>query len=621
MFSNFIYLIVALLIYTTHPLSEDTNFPPAETFILFFSLIIIFASFTWVQFHRLEKQIPKLFRFQAGVCGQDRFSRLDHNFNAMLTRQFVIAIVIFAINIYGLSLPSFFTDISFFSVIPTCQAFVFLGLFGFYLTVVWACAYGSYHKLYATDVPRRSYILSNISFSVPVLLPWLLLSGIADIIHALPYDTPKHLLSTTEGEIIYFLVFLFVIAMIGPVMIQKFWRCKPLEAGYERTRIENLCRKAGMEYANILYWPIFGGRMITAGVMGLIKRFRYILVTDSLLTFLRPEEIEAVIAHEIGHIKKKHLLFYLFFFVGYMLLSYATFDTVIYFIISSEPVFNLINSAGLKQTTAISAMLTLFVILIFVIYFRYIFGYFMRNFERQADAYVYTLFENAKPLISTFEKIALTSGQSPDKPNWHHFSITERVEYLKKCEKDKTWITRHDQKIRKSIAAYIFGVFLIGCLGYHLNFSETGRKLNNHFLEKTIRRAIEKEPDNPEFHSVLGDICYQAKNYEGTIAAYKQSLNLKPANPQVMNNLAWLYATCEDEKLRDPEKAIVLAQKAVASENAPHILDTLAESYYVNGQFEKAVSPGKKALGLSKTNHSYYEKQLKKFTEAAEKEQ
>ncbi|RLC15978.1 MAG: hypothetical protein DRI57_12015, partial [Deltaproteobacteria bacterium] len=131
MFSNFIYLIVALLIYTTHPLSEDTNFPPAETFILFFSLIIIFASFTWVQFHRLEKQIPKLFRFQAGVCGQDRFSRLDHNFNAMLTRQFVIAIVIFAINIYGLSLPSFFTDISFFSVIPTCQAFVFLGLFGF----------------------------------------------------------------------------------------------------------------------------------------------------------------------------------------------------------------------------------------------------------------------------------------------------------------------------------------------------------------------------------------------------------------------------------------------------------------------------------------------------------
>ena len=68
-----------------------------------------------------------------------------------------------------------------------------------------------------------------------------------------------------------------------------------------------------MGYANILYWPIFGGRMITAGVMGLIKKFRYILVTNGLLQMLEPEEIDAVIAHEIGHIKKQHLLFYLLF--------------------------------------------------------------------------------------------------------------------------------------------------------------------------------------------------------------------------------------------------------------------------------------------------------------------
>ena len=65
--------------------------------------------------------------------------------------------------------------------------------------------------------------------------------------------------------------------------------------------------------------------MITAGVMGLIKQFRYILVTRSLLQRLTPYEIEAVIAHEIGHVKKKHLLFYLIFFAGYMLISYALF--------------------------------------------------------------------------------------------------------------------------------------------------------------------------------------------------------------------------------------------------------------------------------------------------------
>jgi hypothetical protein len=133
------------------------------------------------------------------------------------------------------------------------------------------------------DLSRKAYVASNIAFSVPVLLPWLLLSGIADLILALPFDLPRRVLTSPEGETAYFLVFLFAVAVLGPVIIQKFWRCRPLEAGYFRRRIEALCRRADLKYADILYWPIFGGRMITAGVMGLIAPFRYILVTDALL--------------------------------------------------------------------------------------------------------------------------------------------------------------------------------------------------------------------------------------------------------------------------------------------------------------------------------------------------
>ncbi|MDM8549605.1 M48 family metalloprotease [Desulfobacterales bacterium HSG2] len=527
-----------------------------------------------------------------------------------------MAVLLFAIDIYGLNLTSFFADISFFVRIPTCLALIFQGIFAFYLAIVWACAYKPYQKLYTSDMSERSYVLSNISFCVPILLPWFLLSGITDIINVLPYDLPKDFLSTTEGEAIYFFVFLFAVAVTGPVLIQKFWRCRPLNAGYDRRRIENLCRRADLEYADILYWPIFGGRMITAGVMGLVKRFRYILVTDGLLRYLSPEEIDAVIAHEIGHIKKKHLLFYMFFLCGYLLLSYATFNLVIYFIIYSEPLFRFISGAGLNQATITSAIFSLVIILIFVIYFRYVFGYFMRNFERQADAYVYTLFENGKHLISTFEKIVLTSGQPPDKPNWHHFSIAERIGYLKKCEKDKIWITRHDQKIKKSIAAYLAGILLIAGIGYNLNFGETGRKMNARILEKTIQRAIERNADNPALHSMLGDICYDSGKYERTIAAYEKSLKLKPDNPQVLNNLAWLYATCKDERLRDLKKSLTLAQKAAASDGSPHILDTLAESYYLNGQFESAVSVGRRALELSQKNRFYYKKQLEKFMNA-----
>ena len=608
MFSNFIYFIVVLLIYSTYQPSENTNFTAPVTLFLFVCLIIIFAAITWIQFNRVEKQILKQYPFHH-----------DHKFRSTLTRQSILAILLFSIDIYGLNLTSFLINIPFFNIIPTFQALLFLMLFTGYLAIVWACAYNPYRRLYPTDLPRKTYILSQISFSIPILLPWVLLSGIADIINALPFDLPKRFLSTPEGEITYFLVFLFAIAIVGPAMIQKFWRCKPLEIGYHRSRIEELCRKAGMEYANILSWPIFGGKMITAAVMGLIKKFRYILVTQGLLHMLEPEEIDAVIAHEIGHIKKKHLLFYLLFFVGYMIISYATFNLLIYSIVFSETIYRLINSTGLDQTAVTTSIFSLVIIIIFLIYFRFIFGYFMRNFERQADTYVYALFDSAKPLISTFEKIAATSGEHPDRPNWHHYSITKRIEYLKKCESDKIWITRHENKIKKSIAVYLAGIFLLCGVGYNLNFGETGKKLNKHYFLKVIQRQLEKTPDNPLLYSTLGDLYYSNNNYPETIKAYEQSLWINLNNPHALNNLAWLYATCEIESFRNPKKALELAKRAVQLEESPHILDTLAESYYVNGLFEQAISVERRALEITTKDRDYYQKQLLKFKLAMKK--
>ncbi|MBU4344321.1 MAG: M48 family metalloprotease [Desulfobacteraceae bacterium] len=605
MFSNFIYLIIVLLIYTTYQPSEETNFAPLETSALFFSLIIAFIFFVRLQFRKLEKQISEQSPYH-----------LDYKFNSTLSRLSITAIVLFAINIYGLSLPSFLINVSVFTTIPTLQALLFIGLFVFYIAIVWGFAYRVYQKLNMDGMSGREYIFSNISFSIPVLIPWFLLSGIADIINALPFELPKYLLSTTEGEIIYFMVFLLGVSIIGPEMIRKFWRCKPLEPGFHRSRIENLCQKAGVEYAEILSWPISGGRMITAGVMGLIKKFRYILVTNTLLRFLEPEEIDAVIAHEIGHIKRKHLWFYLLFFVGYLVFSYAGFDLIIYLIIYADLLFSIINIAGFDRTAVYSTVLSLVTIIIFLVYFRFIFGFFMRNFERQADIHVYTLCKSSKPLISSLEKIALTSGQASDKPNWHHFSIKERIEYLKRCETDKRWIIFHNQKIRKSIAAYLAVMILIGGIGYKLNFGETKDRLNKYFFEKIILRELEKTPDNHELHKALGDLFYSRKNYAKTIEAYERSLTCLPDNPQVLNNLAWLFATCDDEKFRDPKRAVMLARKAVQLKEAPHILDTLAESFYVNNQIQDAIATERRALDLAKKNRSYYEKQLEKFVKA-----
>jgi Zn-dependent protease with chaperone function len=606
MFSNFIYFIVVLLIYATYQPATETNFTPLDTALLFAALHALFIAYNRSLFKGLERRVPG-----------ESFTRLDHRFNSRLTRQSILAIALFGIDIYGLNLPSFFVSLPLFDHIPTLLALVFLTLFVAYLVVVWAFAYDVYRHLYGRDLSRSAYVWSQVSFSVPVLLPWLVLSAATDLINALPFSWLRDQLATTTGSVIYFMVFLVVVAVIGPAMIQKFWRCRPLEDSTMRQRIELLCRKAQIEYANILYWPIFGGRMITAGVMGLIKRFRYILVTSALLRNLEPAEIDAVIAHEIGHVKRHHLVFYLIFFAGFMVLTYATYDLIFYAVIYAEPLFQVFNRIGFDPMTMASIFLSVSMVVIFLIYFRFVFGYFMRNFERQADGYVYTLFDTAQPLISTLRKIAATSGQSPDRPNWHHFSITQRINHLLRCETDRSAVVRHDRKVRNSIVLFVGAMAAVAAGGYSLNFGETGKALSSNFFEKIILKEIEKNPRNPNLYRMLGDLYYEAGNLEGVQKAYETSLSLNPDNPQVLNNLAWLYATAEVARFRNPVRALELAQAAAALLEEPHILDTLAESYYVNNQYSKALQTAQRALRMARENRTYYREQVEKFRKAA----
>ena len=606
MFGNFIYFIVALLIYSTYQPSEQTNFAFLDTLLFFVALILLFFFFSRRQFTRIAR-----------MSTTHRHDVLDQQYSSALTRQSILAIALFAVDIYGLNVSSFLSGIWLFESFPTLEALVFMTIFVGYLAMVWSNAYDAYRRIYGADLTRHAYVSSNIAFSVPVLLPWLLLSGIADLILVLPFDLPRQVLTSPEGETVYFLFFLFAVAVLGPLIIQKFWRCRPLEAGYYRQRIEALCLRADLKYADILYWPIFGGRMITAGVMGLVGRFRYILVTDALLRILNDEEVDAVIAHEVGHVKKYHLLFYLFFFMGYMVIAYATFDLIVYLIIFSEPFYRFVFVTGISRTTVTTGLLSLVIILNFIVYFRYIFGYFMRNFERQADVFVYRFFASALPLISTFKKIVAASGHSADKPNWHHFSIRQRVDFLKRCEVDRSWIQHHDRKVRFSIFGYVVIMVMVGIAGYHLNFGQTGKRLNEQFFETAILNEISRNGESRAgLYAMLGDLYFGRNSFAQASSTYRTALDMDPDSAIVLNNFAWLLATCEDRNYRNPQLALELARRAVAIEHSPHILDTLAESLFINGQIAEAVDAAKNALALAKTNRAYYNGQLEKFQAA-----
>lgn len=604
MFSNFIYFIIVLLIYNTYQPSPERHLAIFESLPLFLGITLLFFFLTNWQFKKLEKDLS-----------QKTPMAIDRRFNALQTRLSILAICIFFVHIYLLNLPDYFSNLAIFRLIPTLLAICFLLIFILYLSIIWGGSHRLYQKLYHSSLSKRNYISSNISFSIPVLLPWTLLAGVADLLNALPFQWPKNFVSTTFGQTCYFLFFLLVVAILGPVMIQIFWRCKPLEQGFYRQRIEALCRKAGLRYANILYWPVFGGRMITAGVMGVVGRFRYILVTNGLIRLLLPEEIDAVIAHEIGHVKRYHLLFYLLFFTGYPLIYYALYRPIdILISIASRPE-GIFGQWGVDSAFFSISLFNLLMIATFLAYFRYIFGYFMRNFERQADTYVFTLLNSAKPLISTFQKIAHNSTQPADKPNWHHFSIQQRMDFLSNCESDRSLITHHNRKIRNSILIYLLFLVVVGIGGYQINYGNSGGKFSDFLLEQAVLNAIARNPDNPDLYKAIGMFYYEQKKYAKAIDAFEKSLKLLPDHDQTLNYLSWIYATCEIPSFRNPHKALKLAKKAASLNTSPEILDTLAESYFINGMIEEAIEVELKALE-SADDRDYYNNQLQKFKQA-----
>ncbi len=87
-------------------------------------------------------------------------------------------------------------------------------------------------------------------------------------------------------------------------------------------------------------------------------------------------------------------------------------------------------------------------------------------------------------------------------------------------------------------------------------------------------------------------------------------------DPEIYNALAWEFAL----RRMYPEETLEAAQKALTLEpDQHHIMDTLAEAYYVMGDYEKAIHWENEALKREPDN-IFYKNQLKKFREALEKD-
>jgi len=605
MFNNIIYIIIVLVIFNFNYPGEGLVKSPLTSLLFLVLLWFSFSIYCRYRFVRLLK-------FSQGNA-VSLTEHISSAYQSLLTRLSMLSILIFALCVYLLNLKYWLLQIPAFSTFSILPSAVALALYFVFLSTIWYHGYPVHYSFSRSPATRRSYIVSNIKLNMPIVFPWAFLTICYDGITLVSWPSLKEFFESQMGQFAFFAVFLVLLVIFLPPFIKYFWGCSPLPETDKKRSIVGFLRGAGFKYRDLLRWPILEGRMLTAGVMGLVPGLRYILVTDSLVNILTEEELHAVMAHEMAHVKYRHMLFYVLFLLGFMALSFGLFEVFYYSMLALPWLFGLLRSEQGFQSSIFYLLLSLPFILSIILYFRYIMGFFMRNFERQADLYSVRIMGKPGPTIMSLEKIAQVSGQSRHQPSWHHFSIAERVEFLWRSWQEPELVKRHTRRLTAALTVF-FVVLLF--LGYGLNFGSVKVSLERMALERVMNRQLAGSSEKIEIYRALAALYHQTDNLAKAKWAYENIIMLHPDDGVALNNLAWILATAEDEELRDYPRALSLAQRAVAITRSPTFLDTLAEAYYVNGYYEDAVAAIQEALDSASDNKAYLRRQLEKFKKA-----
>ncbi|MEJ5299819.1 MAG: M48 family metalloprotease [Thermodesulforhabdaceae bacterium] len=523
----------------------------------------------------------------------------------------IISIPFFAFVTYGIDIKYFLSFIPGFKASMTISnAFAFL-LYFTYLCLIWFSGYEFFCKAFHTNVSIRNHLRNQIRFYSGFVIPWLVLSFFSDIVnYALPWKFFKteggHLISTILGFVIF--------SFFGVGFIVKTWQCKPLPRGPKRDLIERFLKAHQFSVRDILLWtPLASERDLTAGIMGFLPRFRYILITPALLEVLSDEELLSVIAHEMGHIRKFHMPFYLAFFTGYILIVYAFSDFVILWVLSREKLISLAATSDFFSVTVLALLTTIPFLIFLLVYFRFIFGYFSRNCERQADLYTLELLGTPLPLTNSLRKIAVLSGNVGNKRNWHHYSIIERIEFIQEAGYNPSVGEAHNKKLATKMKIWFLVVVLLVICGLAIKKSSWFERAMLDTNLKVVATAVNQSFWDPRFYAAYGGYLIEKGSYEYAEKVLTRGLLLFKDDPEILNTLAWLYATAPPP-LRNPARAVELAEKATKlSPESAHIWDTLAEAYYSYGSYEKALEAINKAIDLNSPPKDYYLKQREKI--------
>lgn len=168
------------------------------------------------------------------------------------------------------------------------------------------------------------------------------------------------------------------------------------------------------------------------------------------------------------------------------------------------------------------------------------------------------------------------------------------------CNLAAAWVGK--KKYKEAIAEYTTAIDLDPILGD----AYIGRGTTYSYIEefdraiKDYSKVIELNPQNANAFYLRGEIWRTKQEYEKAISDFNKVREIDPDHYLMYNSLAWIMATCPNEKFRNGDEALKFARKAVEIESNWFTLDTLASAYAEVGQFDKAIQVIEKAISQLK---------------------
>jgi len=293
--------------------------------------------------------------------------------------------------------------------------------FAISLTLIWAVRYKLQHM---TFQQTRQAVFFRLRFYMLPMLPAFIFISIHDAIPFMPqvvrdaYDLYPliSLLSLSTGLIVVFYLF-------APFAICLFWKTSPFSHTSLALYINHFCRNLNFRYRQVRIWHTGGTGIANAAIVGPFAWCRFVFLSDGLIAAMDHKAIEAVIAHEIGHIRHRHFPQFLIFMLG----------SVVFHLAVGDLIGNLMDP--------ITASL-----IAFLIYWGLLFGMLSRCLEHQADIFAVGHIPTPSAFAHCMEKLCLINNIQRKRTNWRHPSMDARIRVTNEVAQEegkgarfKTW--------------------------------------------------------------------------------------------------------------------------------------------------------------------------------------